>query len=57
MRENSNKAYEALAKQEAISNKWRHELEETVKAYEKTMGKLKKEMRKIREQNAILIAK
>jgi hypothetical protein len=49
MRENSNKAYEALAKQEAISNKWRHELEETVKAYEKTMGKLKKEMRKIKE--------
>ena len=48
LRENANKAFDALLQQEKISNKWKYELEETVKAYEATLRKLKKENRTLK---------
>jgi len=48
IRENTNKAFDTLLEQEKISNKWRYELEETVKAYEGTLKRLRKENRELK---------
>jgi hypothetical protein len=52
MRDQTSKAWEAVVKQERISERWKEELKNTVQAYEKELAKVKKECRRlIKEMN------